>query len=228
MAPWSSSGSDDSSKLHKVRKAQAGLDLSCGQALALSPWPVPLRRLGQGLAGLSLLLGLLWWASLAWGASKHWASWAEVPVAALVLLALVWWPARVLSVLIQPRSDRLSTVWWHQRWPEVDTLGADSPWRNQAGQPVHLSVVFDLGAALVVRTQAEGEPSARLHWLSAKQLAGPWRWRVVRSGTARPLVASSPSSPLPGQPLSSSKSSAQIARPSRPSRRSAGTRGGVA
>lgn len=185
------------------RRAPAGVDLSLGDPLVLPRWPVALKRLGMGLTAASMLVGLAWWLSMAWRTWQAGAPWAQLVLAALMLAVcsvapLRWWSQRP--------ADSSRPLWWHADWmrtnPDEARWGAlaGSPWRDRRGEPVSLSVVFDLGPWLLLSVVGRQGHSG-IYWMPEARLIGPWRWRVIRSSPEHALVASFPSSQLASSSL---------------------------
>ncbi len=187
MAPWCSSAPEDQ-----------------GESFVLPPWPMAVWQVSRALAGLSLLVALSWWAAIAWAAWQGRAGWSGAAMAGVVLMLVAIAPIQVLR---QPRSEQSLRLWWAQDWlrshPDDVRWGAlaGSHWRDHEGGPVTLSVLFDLGPVLLVKTQGVTTGNAHHWWVRDRLLTGPWRWRLVQADKRRTLVASSPSFSSQSSPL---------------------------
>lgn len=193
MARWCSSASDPQ-----------------GDSFVLPSWPPFAGSLARALVGLSLLMAFTWGASIAWAAWQGRASWQSAATAALMLGLMGTAPIKVLRQL---RHEHVfMRLYWSRNWlknrPDDAAWGlrAASHWRDHEGLPVDVSVVFDVGSWLLVKTIGIDPKTTSHHWVSDAQLTGPWRWRLVHAAPVRSdkrlaLVASSASSSSKSSPL---------------------------
>jgi hypothetical protein len=152
------------------------------------------------VAALLILCGL-WWVAMGWAAWQGQVSPASWLVAGAVASLACALPSRWLWRAPQGAAK---TVWWQPAaQAELACLGQHrdasseeqtdvllTPWLGALGQPLVVTVLADLGVALVVRVRCTATSASMdaVHWISQSELSGPWRWRFVRASMMTKVV----------------------------------------
>lgn len=187
-------------------------ELAEASAWVLPPEPPWVRTLARAAVAGLVLLALIWWVSLArdvWlGRSPLW--WALASAAVLLAWGMSAWRGLGSHNVAAEGGDDVAwhSLYWREHWSDQDVpAGSRSPWRNNDGDPVDLTVRMDLGVCLLLRLTLRDRRVTVHRWVREADLPGPWRWRLTMSAAVaglseahREIVASS-------QPSSSSLSS---------------------